>query len=241
MAKNKKITDRFKPASITKLSKAGLWRAFRWIFGLGVVAGLLGLFVVTIIIIVWTRDLPTVDELAQYRPAQMTRVHAGDGKVIAEYATEHRVFVPIEAIPKDLQHAFVAAEDQRFYEHGGVDARGLIRSQLSNIGNVLSGKRLEGGSTITQQVAKNFLVGNDRKIRRKVREMFIAGKIEKALDKDHILELYLNKIFFARRSYGVAAASLNYFGKPMGKLALEEMAYLAILPKGPNNYKPEVH
>ncbi len=218
-----------------------LWRAFKWLFGIGLSLGVVGLIAVSILVFVWTRDLPTVTELAQYKPAQMTRMHAGDGKIIAEYATEHRVFVQIEAIPKALQHAFVAAEDQRFYEHGGIDWRGLIRSQISNVKNVLTGKRLEGGSTITQQVAKNFLVGNDRKVRRKVREMFIARKIEKALDKDHILELYVNEIFFARRSYGVAAASLNYFGKSMDDLTLEEMAYLAILPKGPNNYKPEVH
>ena len=238
---NPVLTDSVHPDSKPRKKRGKIWTAFKWLFGLGFTAGIIGLIIVGVLIFIWTRDLPTVDELAEYRPAQMTRVHAGDGKIIAEYAREHRVFVPIEAIPKDLQHAFVAAEDQRYYEHSGIDWRGLIRSQLSNVKNVLTGKRLEGGSTITQQVAKNFVVGSDRKIRRKVREMFIARRIEKTLDKDHILELYLNEIFFARRSYGVAAASLNYFGKSMEDLTLEEMAYLAILPKGPNNYKPEVH
>ena len=240
-AKKSPLTDSVHPDKAPKSLKSKLWRLFKWLFGLGFTAGMVGLIIIGIFIFVWTRDLPTVDELAEYRPAQMTRVHAGDGKIIAEYAREHRVFVPIEAIPKKLQHAFVAAEDQRYYDHNGIDWKGLLRSQLSNVKNVLTGKRLEGGSTITQQVAKNFVVGSDRKIRRKIREMFIARRIEKTLDKDHILELYLNEIFFARRSYGVAAASLNYFGKSMEDLTLEEMAYLAILPKGPNNYKPEVH
>ncbi len=235
------LTGSVHPGKKPKTRRAKFWTAFKWLFGLGLTAGVIGVVVIGILLFVWTRDLPTVDELAEYRPAQMTRVHAGDGKIIAEYAREHRVFVPIEAIPKKLQHAFVAAEDQRFYKHKGIDWTGFTRSQLSNVKNVLTGKRLEGGSTITQQVAKNFLVGNDRKVRRKIREMFIARKIEKTLDKDHILELYLNEIFFARRSYGVAAASLNYFGKSMDDLTLEEMAYLAILPKGPNNYKPETH
>ncbi len=234
-AASKNTSKQAKPAKKTN----GFWRALKWLFGLGFASGVVACIVVGVLIFIWTRDLPTLEEVQNYRPAQMTRVHAGDGKLIAEYAKEHRVFVPIESIPKDLQHAFVAAEDQRFYRHGGVDWIGFTRAMISNVGNFIRDDRLEGASTITQQVAKNFIVGNERAVRRKVREIFISGRIERALDKDHILELYLNEIFFARRSYGVAAASLNYFGKSMDELSLEEMAYLAILPKGPNNYKPE--
>lgn len=184
-----------------------------------------------------TRDLPSIDMLAQYRPPIMSRVHAGDGKLINEFAKEARVFVPIEAIPRYLKNAFVAAEDQRFYNHDGFDEKGFIRAMWANFFHILKGERLEGGSTITQQVAKNFLVGNERNVARKLREIVIARRIEKALDKPHILELYLNDIYFGRRAYGVAAAALNYFGKSLAELSLSEIAYLALLPKGPNNYR----
>lgn len=184
-----------------------------------------------------TRDMPSIESLAKYKPPVMSRVHAGDGKLISEFRTEARVFVPISSIPKQLQNAFVAAEDKRFYSHNGFDEKGFLRAMLANFSHVLNNERLEGGSTITQQVAKNFLVGNERNITRKIREVVIAGLIEEALSKDLILELYLNDIYFGRGAYGVAAASLNYFGKPMKDLSLKEIAYLAVLPKAPNNYQ----
>jgi len=211
---------------------------FKRLFLTGSVLGTVAIIGAGFYVIRVTGDLPDVQTLKEYRPSVMTRVHAGDGKLITEYAIEHRVFVPHEAIPKDLQHAFVAAEDQRFYKHHGIDWKGLIRAQISNVGHVIKGERLEGGSTITQQVAKNFLVGNERSIDRKIREMFIAKRIEKAMSKDEIMELYLNEIYFGRRAYGIAAASLNYFAKPLDELELDEAAYLAVLPKAPNNYHP---
>jgi len=184
-----------------------------------------------------TKDMPSIESLANYKPPVMSRVHAGDGKLISEFRTEARIFVPIASIPKQLQSAFVAAEDKRFYSHDGFDEKGFARAMLANVSHILKNERLEGGSTITQQVAKNFLVGNERNITRKIREVVISGLIEKALSKDLILELYLNDIYFGRGAYGVAAASLNYFGKPMKELSLNEIAYLAVLPKAPNNYQ----
>lgn len=214
-----------------------LWLMFKWLFGLGVAAGVIGLVVATVLYISWTRDLPDVQTLQEYRPSEMSRVHAGDGKLVAEYAKEHRVFVPIDSIPKNLQHAFISSEDQRFYTHNGWDPIGLTRAALSAPGKMLRGERIGGTSTITQQVAKNFLVGDDYSIKRKVREIAIARRMEEALTKDEILELYLNENYFGPRTYGIAAASLNYFGKPMDQLSLGEQAYLALLVKGPGNYQ----
>lgn len=214
-----------------------IWRILKWTIGIGLIAAILFAIFAFVYIIRVTKDLPTLEVLKEYRPPVMSRVHAGDGKLISEFRTEARVFVPIESVPLKLQHAFVAAEDQRFYSHDGFDEKGFARAMVANIGHVLNGRRLEGGSTLTQQVAKNFLVGDQRNIDRKIREIVIAGRIEKAMGKDKILELYLNDIYFGRGAYGVAAASLNYFGKPMKDLSLEEMAYLAVLPKAPSNYQ----
>ena len=213
------------------------WNIFKWLLAIGGVLGLILLVALFVFVIRATKDLPSIEALAEYRPPVMSRVHAGDGKLISEFRTEARVFVPIETVPKQLQYAFVAAEDKRFYDHNGFDEKGFARAMIANIGHVLRKERLEGGSTLTQQVAKNFLVGNERNVTRKVREVVIAGRIEKALDKDHILELYLNDIYFGRGAYGVAAASLNYFGKPMKELSLDQIAYLAVLPKAPSNYQ----
>lgn len=212
----------------------------KWSLIIGFILGVIAVILACIYVIRATKDLPSVETLSEYKPAVMTRVHAGDGKLITEYSKEARVFVPIESIPKSLQHAFVSAEDQRFYEHSGFDLRGFIRAMIANIGHVLKNERLEGGSTLTQQVAKNFLVGNERNIERKIREIVIARRIEKAMDKDHILELYLNEIYFGRRAYGVAAASLRYFAKPMDELTLSQQTYFALLAKGPNNYRLDV-
>ncbi len=216
---------------------AKIWRIIRWLFGIGLVLGLIAAIIIFVFIVKSTRDLPSVESLSEYQPPVMSRVHAGDGKLISEFRKQARVFVPIETVPEALQHSFVAAEDKRFYTHDGFDPIGFTRAMKANIGHVLNKRRMEGGSTLTQQVAKNFLVGNERNIERKIREVAIARRIEKAMDKDTILELYLNEIYFGRGAYGVAAASLNYFGKPMKDLTVAEIAYLAVLPKGPANYQ----
>ena len=205
---------------------------------------MLGVFAVIalgVIIIRATKDLPGTEEVQQYKPAVMSRVHAGDGKLIAEYGIEKRVFVPIGSIPKEIQYALVASEDKRFYTHDGFDPKGFTRAMLANVKHVVKKERMEGGSTLTQQVARHFLkdVGKDRDANRKIREIIMARRIEKVISKDEILELYLNDMYFGRRAYGVAGASLNYFNKPLDELTLGEMAYLAGLVKGPNNYQPE--
>jgi len=183
-------------------------------------------------------DLPDYQALSDYAPPVTTRVYAGDGSLVAEFARERRLFVPIESMPDYVKFAFVSAEDKSFFEHTGIDVRGIVRAQLSNINNILAGRRLEGGSTITQQVAKNFLLSSEQKIERKVREMLIARKMERTFTKDHILELYLNEIYLGNRSYGVAAAALNYFDKSLADLTIAEASYLAAITKGPSNYHP---
>lgn len=188
-----------------------------------------------------SQDLPDYQQLAEYAPPVTTRVYAGDGSLVAEFARERRLFVPIESMPDHVKYAFVSAEDKTFYEHSGIDPRGIVRAQISNIGNFLSGRRLEGGSTITQQVAKNFLLTSEQKVERKLREMMIARKMERTFTKDHILELYLNEIYLGNRSYGVAAAALNYFDKSLSDLTIAEASYLAAITKGPSNYHPVDH
>ena len=184
------------------------------------------------------QDLPDYRWLADYEPPQMSRIYAADSRLMAELATERRVFIPIEAIPRRLQQAFVSAEDQRFWDHHGVDPIGIIRAGLTALEQMGSGRRMGGASTITQQVAKNMLVGADRTFARKVREAILAVRIEQTLSKERILEIYLNEIFLGQQAYGVAAAAQNYFGKSLDELTLAEMAFLAILPKAPNNYNP---
>jgi penicillin-binding protein 1A len=186
-----------------------------------------------------SKDLPSYESLANYEPPVMTRIHAHDGSLIAEYARERRIFVPINTIPKMVLGAFLSAEDRRFYEHGGLDFVGIGRAAFKMMNN--PGGRAEGASTITQQVAKNFLLSNERKLERKIKEAILAVRIERAYSKDKILELYLNEIFLGIGSYGVAAASLNYFNKELADLSPEEAAYLAALPKAPNNYHPFKH
>ncbi len=189
-----------------------------------------------------SRELPDYEGLANYEPAVMTRVHAGDGSLIGEYAREKRIYLPITAIPKRIIYAFVAAEDQNFFQHTGLDFQGLARAMVKNAQRMISGGgNMEGASTITQQVAKNFLLSNERSILRKVKEAILAIRIERAFPKEKILELYLNEIYLGMGSYGVAAAALNYFGKELKDLDIEEAAYLAALPKAPNNYHPFRH
>jgi penicillin-binding protein 1A len=189
------------------------------------------------------RGLPDYTELADYNPPMVTRVHAGDGRLLAEYAREKRIFVPISAMPKRVIKAFLAAEDAHFYSHSGIDFAGVIRAAFTNAFHQMRGddRRPVGASTITQQVAKNFLLTNEVSFTRKIKEAILAFRIERTFSKDRILELYLNEIYLGQGSYGVAAAAVNYFNKSMDELTVAEAAYLAGLPKAPNNYSPQRH
>jgi penicillin-binding protein 1A len=182
--------------------------------------------------------LPDHRQLADYEPPTATRVHAGDGRLLAEYARQNRTFVPVEAIPERVKQAFVAAEDQHFYDHPGIDVFGIGRAILSNLERAGTNRRPEGASTITQQVAKNFLLSSELSYQRKLKEIVLALRIERTFSKDRILELYLNEIFLGNRSYGVAAAALNYFDKSLDELTIAEAALLAGLPKAPSTYDP---
>jgi penicillin-binding protein 1A len=212
-----------------------------------IIAGILGLFLFLAVLGAggvlygfyhFGKGLPDYTQLQDYEPPVMTRVHAGDGQLMAEYAIENRVFVPIKAIPQRVMRTFLAAEDKNYYDHIGIDPMGVARAIVINLKNIGKGRRLVGASTITQQVAKNFLLTNEVSYVRKIKEAILALRIEKVLSKDRILELYLNEIYLGYGSYGVAAAALNYFDKSLGELDIEEMAYLAALPKAPNNYHP---
>lgn len=187
------------------------------------------------------KDLPDYAVLNSYAPPVTTRVHAGNGALMAEYAKEKRLFLPIQAIPDRVKAAFLSAEDKNFYNHPGVDLTGLGRAILVNLQNFGSGRRPVGASTITQQVAKNFLLSSDQTIDRKIKEAILSFRIEQAYSKDKILELYLNEIFFGLNSYGIAGAALTYFNKSVTELTVAEAAYLASLPKGPANYHPFRH
>ncbi len=183
-------------------------------------------------------DLPDAGELADYRPPTATRMYAWDGTLIGEIGQQKRIFTPYDQIPPTLVRAFLAAEDHKFFQHGGVDVEGLGRALGRDVLRIGGGRRLEGGSTITQQVAKNVLLTNDQTFSRKIKEAILARRIEATLPKQRILELYLNEIWLGNRAYGVAAAAQNYFGRTLGELDLAQMAYLAALPKGPGNYNP---
>lgn len=212
------------------------------LFTVGLILGLLGFSIALVgsfwVFYTYGRGLPEYRSLAAYQPPVVTRLYAADGRLLAEYANEKRIFVPIESIPPTLIRAFLSAEDKNFYNHFGVDPLSVARAALDNVRNVQEGKRLVGASTITQQVAKNFLLTNEVSLRRKIREAILSFRLERALSKDRILELYLNEIYLGRGSYGVAAAALDYFGKSLNDLTLAESAYLAALPKAPNNYHP---
>ncbi|MGD9784316.1 MAG: penicillin-binding protein 1A [Hyphomicrobiaceae bacterium] len=211
-----------------------------WAFASGVLLFVVGSAVAGIMIYQASQDLPDYESLSKYEPPVMTRIHAHDGSLIAEYARERRIFVPINTVPKLMIAAFLSAEDRRFYEHGGLDFQGIGRAVFRLVEGKLKGssRRAEGASTITQQVAKNFLLTSDRTLDRKIKEAILAVRIERAYKKEKILELYLNEIYLGLGSYGVAAAGLNYFNKELKDLTLEEVAYLAALPKAPNNYHP---
>jgi penicillin-binding protein 1A len=186
----------------------------------------------------YSKSLPDYSQLQDYEPAVMTRVHASDGSLLAEYARERRLHIPIQAVPKLVTNAFIAAEDKSFYEHGGIDFSGIARATVLYVQQYGSGRRPQGASTITQQVAKNFLLTNEVSFARKIKEALLSMKIERAFSKERILELYLNEIYLGMGAYGVAAASLLYFDKSVHELSIAEVAYLAALPKAPNNYHP---
>jgi penicillin-binding protein 1A len=207
--------------------------------GLGVAAlAVLGLLAGVFYIYTVTRDLPSVEALKNYNPPVTTRVYAGNGTVLGEYARESRIFVPASFVPKLVAQAFTSAEDRNFYSHPGIDPSGILRAALKDVGLVLEGRRPQGASTITQQVARNFLLNSDVKFSRKIREAILAIRIDATYPKSKVLELYLNEIYLGEHSYGVGAAALNYFGKSLDDLDISEVAFLAALPKGPANYDP---
>ena len=195
---------------------------------------------VLIVGVLWTysNDIPDYKFLKNYKPPVSSKVYSGDGELVADFSKEKRIFVPYSSIPKNVINAFLSAEDKNFFSHPGVDAKGVLRAVVNNISNIISSKRLEGASTITQQVAKNFLLNNEVSINRKIKEAILAFRIERALSKERILELYLNQIYLGSGAYGVAAASLEYFDKSIRDLNYSEAALLAALPKAPSRYNP---
>jgi penicillin-binding protein 1A len=213
-------------------------KLIRFLFVCAVVLATAGSGFVGVTIWYFGRDLPDYQQLAHYQPPITTRVHAGDGRLLAEYATERRVFVPIQAIPKRVINAFLSAEDKNFYNHHGIDPISMVRAAMTDISRLRASRRPVGASTITQQVAKNMLLNNEISIERKIKEILLATRIEAALPKDRILELYLNEIYLGAGAYGVAAAALTYFDKSLDELTLGEAAFLAGLPKAPNRYNP---
>src|SRR5882724_1196773 len=215
-----------------------LLRFLGWVFAGGTIMFFVGMTGVAATLWYFSKDLPDYSQLQDYEPAVMTRVHASDGSLLAEYAKERRLYLPIQAIPKSVINAFIAAEDKSFYEHNGIDFSGIGRAGVSYVQNYGRGRRPQGASTITQQVAKNFLLTNELSVGRKIKEALLAMKIERTFSKEKILELYLNEIYLGIGAYGVAAASLLYFDKSVHELSVAEAAYLAALPKGPNNYHP---
>jgi len=215
-----------------------LLRFLGFLFAAGTILFIVGVAAAAGLLWHFSKDLPDYSQLQDYEPPVMTRVHAADGSLLAEYAKERRLYLPIQAIPKLVTNAFVAAEDKNFYEHPGVDVYGIARAGILYIQNYGSGRRPQGASTITQQVAKNFLLTNELSFERKIKEALVALRIERTYSKQKILELYLNEIYLGFGAYGVAAASLLYFDKSVHELSIAEAAYLAALPKGPNNYNP---
>lgn len=216
------------------------FRFLGYLFGIGTVFALGAAVALVIAYKYVAADLPDYAGLKKYEPPVMTRVHAADGSLVAEYAHERRLFLPIQAIPPLLKNAFISAEDKNFYSHHGVDPEGIARAVVTLVQDRVRGsnRRPQGASTITQQVAKNFLLTNEQSLERKAKEAILALRIEEAFDKEQILELYLNEIYLGLGAYGVAAASLLYFDKSVHELTVAEAAYMAALPKAPNNYHP---
>ena len=202
-------------------------------------ASFLGITILVIAILwVFSNKLPDYKFLKSYKAPVSSKVYSGDGELVNDFSSEKRIFVPYSSIPNKIINSFLSAEDKNFFNHPGVDAKGVLRATKNNISNFLSSKRLEGASTITQQVAKNFLLSNEVSINRKIKEAILAFRIERALSKERILELYLNEIYLGSGSYGIAAASLRYFDKPITELNYVEASLLAALPKAPSRYNP---
>src|SRR5579863_10162379 len=210
-----------------------LVRFLGFLFAAGTVVFLVGVAAVAGLIWHFSRDLPDYSQLQDYEPPVMTRVHAADGALLGEYSKERRLYLPIQAVPKLVINSFLAAEDKNFYEHGGIDFSGMARAAVLYAQNFGSNRRPQGASTITQQVAKNFLLTNEVSFTRKIKEALLAMRIERTYSKDKILELYLNEIYLGLGAYGVAAASLVYFDKSVNELTVAEASYLAALPKAP--------
>ncbi|MBD24497.1 MAG: penicillin-binding protein [Candidatus Marinimicrobia bacterium] len=210
------------------------------LFSAGILSVFIGGIATLVLFYHFSKGLPDFGQLATYDPSVMTRVYAGNGRLIKEYAIEERVFVPIEEVPSRIINAVVSSEDQRFFSHPGVDPIGLARAVFVVIGEKLSGSggRMKGASSITQQVAQKFLLGREYSFARKIREAILSLRIERAFTKEHILELYLNESYFGYGAYGVASAALNYFNKSVDELTISESAFLAGILKGPNNYNP---
>ncbi|MEZ5787718.1 MAG: penicillin-binding protein 1A [Xanthobacteraceae bacterium] len=215
-----------------------LVRFFGFLFATGTILFLVGVAAAAGLIWHFSQDLPDYSQLREYEPPVMTRVHAVDGSLLAEYARERRLYIPIQAVPKRVIQAFISAEDKNFYEHNGLDFAGIARAGALFLQNMGTGRRPQGASTITQQVAKNFLLTNEVSFTRKIKEALLALKIERTYSKDHILELYLNEIYLGFSAYGVAAASLLYFDKSVHELSVADAAYLAALPKAPSQLHP---
>ena len=199
---------------------------------------LLGLFSVISVLWIYSNKLPDYKFLKSYKPPVSSKLYSGTGDLVSDFSSEKRIFIPYNAIPDKVINAFLSAEDKNFFTHPGVDAKGILRAVINNISNILASKRLEGASTITQQVAKNFLLSNEVSIERKIKEAILAFRIERALSKERILELYLNQIYLGEGSYGIASASLEYFDKPINDLNYSEASLLAALPKAPSRYNP---
>jgi penicillin-binding protein 1A len=208
------------------------------IFKLILSFGLLSVFLVLAVLWAFSNNLPDYKFLKSYKPPVSSKVYSGEGELVNDFSTEKRIFVPYNAISEKVINSFLSAEDKNFYTHPGVDAKGVLRAIVNNIANIASSKRLEGASTITQQVAKNFLLTNEVSLNRKIKEAILAFRIERALSKERILELYLNQIYLGGGAYGVASASLEYFDKSISELSYDEAALLAALPKAPSRYNP---
>ena len=213
-------------------------RIIKNIFILILSFGLLSAFSILAVLWAFSNNLPDYKFLKSYKPSVSSKVYSGDGELVNDFSTEKRIFVPYNAISEKVINSFLSAEDKNFYSHPGVDAKGVLRAVINNISNVASSRRLEGASTITQQVAKNFLLTNEVSLNRKIKEAILAFRIERALSKERILELYLNQIYLGEGTYGVASASLEYFDKSISELNYEEAALLAALPKAPSRYNP---
>lgn len=231
--------DELEASKMTEKKELKLNITFKKLFKLGLYCFLGGVLFLILLFFYFSRGLPDYSTLENYHPPAVTRIYSSDGKLVEEYAKEYRIFVPITTIPKSLQEAFIAAEDRNFREHSGIDFLGIIRAAFSNVGRIAKGKRMEGGSTITQQVVKNFFLTSEQSISRKVKEAILAYRISNAYTKDQILELYLNQIYLGKGAYGVAAASIAYFNKSIDELTLAESAMLAALPKAPSTFNPE--